>query len=240
VEASTVRLRDRFGFKVGVSTCACGLTFLNPQMTAEGYDAFYRDGYRQLIGRQVGFALDTARIAVDQRQYARDVVAILPSARRPIPRGGALLDIGGSVGLIASTVAEAYGLTPAVLDPCEAELRAAEARGVTGYLSAIESASFPPASFNVILLCRTIDHLLDIRGTLARIHEWLTPDGLFFVDAVTPRLGIPAIKLDHPYYLSPRTMRAYLAQAGFTILRTFIHLNRNRRAYVCARADSRS
>ena len=34
------------------------------------------------------------------------------------------------------------------------------------------------------MLCQTVDHLLDVAGTLRRVRELLTDDGVLFVDIV--------------------------------------------------------
>jgi hypothetical protein len=77
-----------------------------------------------------------------------------------------------------------------------------------------------------MVLCQTVDHLLDVTGTLHRLHDLISPGGVFFVDIVDFRAAYlrngsveAAVKIDHPYYLTEATMTAYLARAGFDVVR---------------------
>jgi hypothetical protein len=36
----------------------------------------------------------------------------------------------------------------------------------------------------VVIICQTVDHLLDVAGTLARVRQLLSDDGLLFIDIV--------------------------------------------------------
>jgi len=80
--------------------------------------------------------------------------------------------------------------------------------------------------FDMVMLCQTVDHLLDVTGTLRRVRELLTPQGLLFVDIVDFRAAYlrnwsveEAVKIDHPYYLTEATATAFLKRAGFDIVR---------------------
>ena len=75
-------------------------------------------------------------------------------------------------------------------------------------------------------LCQTVDHLLDVAGTLRRIRELLNEQGVLFVDIVDVRAAYlrnwsieEAVKIDHPYYLTEATATAYLRRAGFEVIR---------------------
>jgi hypothetical protein len=52
---------------------------------------------------------------------------------------------------------------------------------------------------------------------LAKIHDRLKPDGVFFVDIVDYAVT-KELKIDHPYNLTEPTMERYLAQGGFTVM----------------------
>jgi hypothetical protein len=78
-----------------------------------------------------------------------------------------------------------------------------------------------------VIVCQTADHLLDVAGTLRRVRELLTADGVLFVDIVDFRAAYlrnwsveEAIKIDHPYYFTESVMLAYLRRSGFDVLRS--------------------
>jgi hypothetical protein len=76
--------------------------------------------------------------------------------------------------------------------------------------------------WELVLLCQTIDHLLDVAATLAALRRMTADDGNAFVDVLDLMLAARkagsvegAVKIDHPYYLTDETARGFFAQAGF-------------------------
>ena len=92
-----------------------------------------------------------------------------------------------------------------------------------------------------MVLGQTVDHLLDVAKSLATIRSLVAESGLFFVDVVDLRAAYrrngsleEAIKIDHPYYLTEDTARAYLRRAGFEILQVDYAADHLHVGYVCA------
>lgn len=211
---------DRYGYPQRFVVCArCGLGFLSPRLTASEYAAFYGDMYRPLVSAYHGRRIDAETVQVEQREYAAELAAFLGAA---LPRPPAtLLDVGGSTGIVAEAVRDAFGTQATVLDPAPDELAVAAALGMETIAGFAEDADYGGRTFELVLLCQTIDHLLDVRATLAAIRRVLTPEGRAFVDVLdvgfmARRRGSieGAIKVDHPYYLSRATALAYFRQAG--------------------------
>lgn len=210
-----VATQDRYGLPVTAVRCkACGLTFLNPRMTREAYAQFYQNGvYRKLLSKYYGRKIDAESIEEEQRHYAGRVMRILlpfTKARKV----GSLLDIGGSTGVVAKSMANWFGIDATVLEPSEEEAQRAKDKGLTVWLGTIEDLEPDGTRFDVILLCQTIDHLLDITGSLRTIRALLEDDGVMFCDVVwnTP------IKVDHPYYLDDQSAEDYFRRVGFKVL----------------------
>ena len=97
----------------------------------------------------------------------------------------------------------------------------------------------------MVLICQTVDHLLDVGGTLRRVRELLTDRGVLFVDIVDFRAAYlrnwsveDATKIDHPYYLTQDTMQAYLRRAGFAIVHADYAADHLHVSYVCRPADA--
>jgi hypothetical protein len=72
-----------------------------------------------------------------------------------------------------------------------------------------------------VLLCQTIDHVLDVAATVAALRRFVAEGGLVFVDVidlmrVARRSGSvqAAVKIDHPYYLAYETAQAFVRLAG--------------------------
>lgn len=226
--------RDRYGLEAPSARCKdCGLVFLSRRMTTAAYHEFYEAGhYRRLLSEKYNYEFAPGKIESDQSRYA----AILAGWLRPYMgkvAGGHLLDLGGATGVVAEVLAKEFGLTATVVEPSKSEAERAQFRGLHVEQVRLEDYSPNGNRFDLVLLCRTVDHLLDIKGELARIRGWLSPGGLFFVDFVGHsqrpiikggrvcfglKVSLRAdIKIDHPYYLAPKTMRMYLRQAGFEV-----------------------
>jgi SAM-dependent methyltransferase len=218
-----VARRDRYGFPAVFRLCArCGLGFLSPRLTGPEYGRFYESVYRPLVSAYHGRAIDATTIQAEQHAYAADLVAFLrPSLEAP---PGSVIDIGGSTGVVAGAVREAFGSEVTVLDPAPAELAVAEAAGMETIRAFVEDYDPGGRTWDLVLLCQTIDHLLDVRSALTAVARAIAPGGRAFVDVLdvlfTTRRGGSvegAVKIDHPFYLTRETARAYFDRAGLTV-----------------------
>jgi 2-polyprenyl-3-methyl-5-hydroxy-6-metoxy-1,4-benzoquinol methylase len=238
--------RDRYGYPAEAHGCRrCGLVFLNPVMTPEAYEAFYVNTYRPLVSAYHGRLIDARSIQAEQREYAAergDCLAPFLQSRR----GRRMLDIGGSTGVVARALARRFGLEATVLDPAPLETAEAQALGLETIEGLVERHDFGTRRFDVIVMCQTIDHLLDLAGTLRRVRALVADDGLFFADIVDFRAAYlrnwsveEAVKIDHPYYLVELTTAALLERSGLEVLRADYAADHLHVGYVCRPADPR-
>jgi 2-polyprenyl-3-methyl-5-hydroxy-6-metoxy-1,4-benzoquinol methylase len=218
--------RDRYGYPAAAVCCSgCGLVFLDPVMTADAYSRFYQRIYRPLVSAYHGRLIDARTIQDEQRQYAAERGDLL----EPVFAGRGyrtLLDIGGSTGVVAHAFARRFNLRATVVDPAPLETAEAQALGLETIEGLIERVDLGERRFDVIMLCQTVDHLLDVTGTLRHVRELLTAEGLLFLDIVDFRAAYlrnwsveEAVKIDHPYYLTEASATAYLIRAGFDVVR---------------------
>ncbi len=232
--------RDRYGFAAQARGCAdCGLVFLAPVMTAEAYGNFYNAIYRPLVSAFHGRLIDHSTLQHEQRAYATERAAfIAPFLAQRHCR--TLLDIGGSTGVVAHAWAEAFDLEATIIDPAPLEIAEAQRLGLETITGFVEQYDPGDRRFDVVALCQTIDHLLDISSTLHAVRRVLSDDGLLFVDIVDLRAAYlrtwsieGAVKIDHPYYLTDETARAYLMRAGLAVQRVDFSADHLHIAYVC-------
>ena len=236
----TLTHEDRYGFDVAAAACAaCGLVFLDPHPTAAAYDAFYRETYRPLVSAFHGRRIDAETVEGEQVGYAAALARLLAPflAGRP---AGTLLDVGGSTGVVAEVVCAEHGLKGTVLDPAPDELVRAADRGLATVPGTIESFDPGGTRFDVVLLCQTLDHVLDASGALAKLRGVLTDDGLLFVDVVDFRAAYlragsveAATKIDHPYSFTEPTIEAMLARSGLAVVRKDYAADHLHVGYVC-------
>jgi SAM-dependent methyltransferase len=239
--------RDRYGYPASASGCSrCGLVFLDPVMTPAAYGAFYARTYRPLVSAFHGRLIDARTIQQEQREYAverGELIAPYLDGRTYTT----LLDIGGSTGVVADAFARRFNLRATVVDPAPLETAQAQALGIETIEGLVENVDLGSRQFDVVVLCQTVDHLLDVTGTLRRLRDLIAPGGLLFVDIVDFRAAYlrsasveAAIKIDHPYYLTEATMTAYLARAGFEVARADYAADHLHVSYVAQPATPRA
>jgi SAM-dependent methyltransferase len=216
--------RDRYGFPASFSICAsCGLGFLTPRPTATEYARFYASTYRPLVSAYHGRLIDARTVQAEQREYAAELVEFLR------PRVGAppatVLDVGGSTGVIAGAIGAEFAAEATVLDPAPGELALAADAGFETIQGFAEEFDPGPRRWELVLMCQTIDHLLDIASTLDVLRGTLAPNGRAFVDVLDVEFMVRrrgsiegAVKIDHPYYLTRATACAYFARAGLDVV----------------------
>lgn len=216
--------RDRYGYPVTCVVCErCGLGYLAPRLSDGGYADFYNRVYRPLVSAYHGRRIDADTVQVDQRGYATDLARFLaPSLSKPPTT---ILDVGGSTGVVASVVAEHLGGRPTVLDPAPAELAVAARSGIEVIAGFAETLEPGERRWDLVLLCQTIDHLLDVGRTLCALRKVTADDGRAFVDILDVEVVLRrtasvegTVKIDHPFYLTRATASAFFALAGFTIV----------------------
>jgi 2-polyprenyl-3-methyl-5-hydroxy-6-metoxy-1,4-benzoquinol methylase len=237
---AVVAHRDRYGFRAQAAACVrCGLVFLDPRLDADAYGRFYEDVYRRLVSAYHGRRIDAEAVEEEQAVYAEALVELLEPylSCRSGPR---ILDIGGSTGVVSDAVRRRFGGTATVVDPAPSEAARARARGLDAVVGTMEAYEHEGPLFSLVLMCQTIDHLVDVSAVLAKTRTLVAPNALFFVDIVDFRAAYlrawsveGAIKIDHPYYLTEPTAEAYLARAGFRMLQKDYAADHLHVAYLC-------
>jgi 2-polyprenyl-3-methyl-5-hydroxy-6-metoxy-1,4-benzoquinol methylase len=218
-----VARHDRYGFAQRFVICArCGLGFLSPRLTAAAYADFYDGTYRPLVSAHHGRLIDAVTVQDDQRGYAQELVEFLRASLTQAP--STVLDVGGSTGIVAAAARDAFAATATVLDPAPAELAVAAAAGmetIEGFAEDYDSAG---RQWDLVLLCQTIDHLLDVRSTLTTLRALLDPHGHAFVDVLDLDFALRAkgtiegaVKVDHPFYLTRHTAVAFFESTGYAV-----------------------
>ena len=203
----------------GVVACdSCGLVFLSPRPTEEAALALYQDP-AYYDSETEGHGYDEY---LEVRQnWLRTFRRRLRQIRRHKPTGR-VLDVGCGPGFFLDAAVElgyeAWGIDPSAY----AVSLARERHGERVREGVLESASFEPASFDLVVAQDAFEHVYSPRRFLEAAHRLLKPDGILAITTPDPTSllarvsgrGWVSFKIpEHVYYWSPATIRRALVPA---------------------------
>lgn len=212
--------------KLPVRTCLCkrcGLIYLNPRMTTEGYDNYYKYFYRQdrsmIKGRDEA---EEEKSFQSARKFGRALAQRLKSFIQP----GLTVDVGSSTGGVLFGIreilpsADAFGIEPSV---SEAEF--ANKKGVKTEQTLFENFRGDDLAASTVLCVKSLNHLLKPRAFFEWARRTLKKDGYLILAVKNFRQQVyragaleHAIQIDHPYMFVPETLRRFVESAGFDVV----------------------
>jgi SAM-dependent methyltransferase len=197
------------------------LVYLDPGWDDAEYEAFYENEYRALLERHHG----KQDIRKNQQRYGAALGKFLAGLVNPKVRS--ILDIGGSTGIVAKRVSEALGGASAiVVDPNPDEVREARANVHDALVGTI--ADVEHFESDLVLLCRTIDHISRPIDYLKKIARIIGQEGVAYIDFsdwlfVARDQGVTnALHVDHPSNFTQGSFLVALARAGLKPIAEFI------------------
>jgi SAM-dependent methyltransferase len=203
----------------------CGLIRIDPRMSSENYELFYKEDF---FGYLNPFARHTY---VTEMEHTRDDNYMTPTKKKILPyilpyvvENARVLDVGAGLGqmmylLKKERSATAIGLEP---DPYSRQV-AKEKMGVDLVDMTIEEfLKTNSQQFDFIYLEQTFEHLLAPLETLQGLARTLSPEGVIYI-------GVPAgynpfihmklfYQLAHTYNYTPHTMRLFAEQSGLKLI----------------------
>lgn len=217
------RAIDRYGFEIGLSVCAtCGLLYLNPRLTAEGYAAFYRGTYRDLLRAWTKRSRLSSPLSMEAHGLARGhmVGAFLQSAHITATR---IVDVGGSIGAFAQALTKVLACPDVtIIDPNPDELSQAALRGFATQCGMVEALPPSTCTYDLILCVEVADHWRDPIAALHWMRNALAPGGHLWIDILnTPEVcktwPLSVWKIDHPLYWTHHSFSEALQRTGWCI-----------------------
>ena len=237
---------DRYGFPVRLAICNyCGLGYLVDRLSRSAYSRFYDRWYRRLLSAWFDQRIDNTFLEGYAKDYARRLVDLLDKELQ-LTAGFTVLDIGGSTGAVSTELMKRYRAKPTVLDPSEEELSVAKASGMETILGQLEDVNIGDCQFDLILVCRTLDHLFDLKTSLERIRKLVKPEGFVFIDymdllehAQHEGSVTTAARLDHCYYFYNEMAPYLYSRFGLGIVSTYFSISMGTVGYLLQPADAK-
>ena len=220
-------VRDRFDVLPGqffsIVRCAhCRLLFTNPRPDAASIGAFYAAGkYDPFVSGSRQLSLKTSlyravRFFTVRRKAARVMKGLRTGAR--------VLDVGCATGELLIRLRrrghEVFGVEP----NAQAAEFARSTQGLTVWTGGIEAVPDKAGTFDLITLWHVLEHVHDLRGTLARLRDLLTAGGRLAIAVPNPlsgearAYGAAWVAWDAPrhlYHFEPAVVLALLNRSGF-------------------------
>jgi 2-polyprenyl-3-methyl-5-hydroxy-6-metoxy-1,4-benzoquinol methylase len=208
-----------------ISRCGdCGLTFVNPQPTAEELEEWYSGQRYFFIGAGESALEEYQR---SDRYAATYVDRVMAIERYTAP--GRLLDVGCAGGIFLDC-ARRRGWSVTGLELADWEIEVAQQRlGLDVRKGTLATANLEADSYDVVTYWDVLEHTRDPAGELARACRVLRSDGLLVIavpniDSLVARLNGRSWTMinppEHLFYFSPQTLRRLLSANGFRIIDT--------------------
>lgn len=206
-----------------VACLTCGLARRDPIPAAETLLDIYRaDDYFQLSGDTgIGYREYYADAPLYRPYFRRKFMVLGRYARPP----GALLEIGAGAGFALEAARDAGWDARGLELSGAAAAWARRQSGVDVTVGGFDDLR-DRERWDVVTAFQTIEHVVDVRDALRRVHTALRPNGLVFL--TTPDHGSltrkllrkfwPSYRPEHLVYLERRHLRQLLNEEGFRTL----------------------
>ncbi|MBU6142100.1 methyltransferase domain-containing protein [Patescibacteria group bacterium] len=210
----------------------CGLTYLNPQPTADELRIYYPETYGPY--GNTGTIFHYGAMAAALRKIYHGIRSLFPRAKKSVKEGGAkederisYLDFGCGGGLQLEAVRkdhpnwDLYGL-----DNNPVACERTEAKGFKVFCGELSEVSLPEKFFDRVNMSHVIEHVNDPKQTLAVLGRSIKKGGIIVI--ATPNIRSFSAKifgsywyaLDTPRHLflfNAKTLGRILKDAGFTV-----------------------
>lgn len=202
----------------------CRLVYLNPRPADDEAGRVYPDDYHAFDFDPAGYGLAyRVRRQLEARRLRRWC--------RGLPADARILDVGCGDGFHLRLLRDVGrpGWVVRGVDTDARGVAAAARHGLVVHRGRVEELDLPAASFHLVLLVMTVEHLSDPAGVLRAVRRLLAPGGRVVV--VTDNVGSPDFALArgrhwggyhfprHLYLFDRRTLAALAGAAGLAVER---------------------
>lgn len=204
----------------------CGLVYSSFSSSKDEIKKMYQEDYFLNKGKNQIRKPGYANYQLDEkchRQYFAKKIKKIKKLRSQ----GKFLDIGCALGYFL-VEAKKEGFEPLGVDLSAYSVSFAQKHfGLEVIEDFFENTNFDEASFDVVVMIQTLEHVPDINQFLSKVNRILKPGGIFLL--TTPNQQSFWAKIlgkhwfhykpkEHCYYFSAQTIRKFLEKAGLEII----------------------
>lgn len=218
-DVETVGSIDRSGAPLRTVICrSCGLVWTDPRPSHEETRRFYADEYR--------LAYKAAYTPKPKHAYRETLRALarVKGIQSILKPGDSVLDVGCGGGFFVYALTQ-HGMKARGIEPNKgfAEYAANELKMNVQNMF-LQDADFPAATFDVVTLNHVLEHVEDPRETLARLSQWIKPNGYLVVEVpnveATYHSPRNRFHIGHLYNFNTYTLEQIGRRAGLTVHRS--------------------
>lgn len=201
----------------------CGLIYINPRMTKEGYKFYYEKEYRDktINYGEKGSDFDCGRLYETTKPHGRMLGEFM---RRHLNVSGAIMEIGSGAGGVLAGIKEVLGREVEGLEPSAVEAAYAQKKGIKTHHSLIEDYA-GTKKYAAILSTQALNHYLDPHYFFAWAHSSLVAGGIIVIEVMNFRQQLKnsgkyknSVKIDHVFMFTPEVLADFVRSAGFEIV----------------------
>lgn len=156
------------------------------------------------------------------RAYGEDIVK---SLQHVVSKGAKVFEMGASEGQLLLPWRDLLEAEVGGVEPKRESVRVAREKYNVELIQGFsDHPDIPEESYDLVMINRTLDHMMDPLGDLKRAWSWLKPDGYLFIDVKhflrrSANSGLEkVIEIDHVSMYMPQTLRSLMQRAGFEVV----------------------
>jgi 2-polyprenyl-3-methyl-5-hydroxy-6-metoxy-1,4-benzoquinol methylase len=207
-------------YSLGINKCkSCHHCYVSPRLSSQGLDYLYNVCYEE--------GTRSKTCCFDEEIYYEVYAACYGYAKRLLPKGGRVLDVGCGTGNFLAQFKDDPSFQAEGCDISEVAVQEAVRRGHCALKGDIQDAAFSKKSYDVISMLHLLEHVQDPIELLTQCSEKLRPGGYLIVvvpnyyfltlaNLVRPWLKKPKryLATEHLHNFSPGTLALAVAKAG--------------------------
>lgn len=223
---SILSREDRYGLPEQSVIChCCGLIYINPRISVQGYNDFYETGfYRQLVPvhqKKQNKVFSPKEVFLEEKRFGEALVLRI----KKYLNERLIIEVGSATGGILASFQKELGSRVLGIEPSAAESEYATSQGIPTIKGLFEEIKIESDKPGNILCVQALNHLLDPKKFLTWAHETLDTEGRLILVVqnfltLAKKLGRLkyATQIDHVYMFTPISLNNFVRSAGFEII----------------------
>lgn len=201
----------------------CGLIYINPRMTKDGYKLYYEDEYRSktINNGEKGSGFRVEKLHETTRGHGRFLGELI---KKYLNIPGVIMEVGSGPGGVLYGLKEILNREVVGIEPSLEESDYANKVGIKTYHTLMEDFE-GVEKYAAVVSTQSLNHYLDPKFFFTWSYNSLLENGILVLEVMNFRQQLKkagkfknAVKIDHVYMYTPEVLKDFVKSAGFEIL----------------------